>query len=274
MANAYTNMGRGSYKVRAIGCFCILSRFRALSSCLKISVIVPAFNEEKLIGASLASMRNAMAAFDEAGWQSELIVCDNNSTDRTAELARAAGAHVVFEPINQIGRARNSGAAVATGEWLLFIDADSHPSRELFADVVAAVRTGAFLYGGATIKMDRRHPVAQLMTGFWNCISRVKKYAAGSFILCDTAAFRKIGGFNLSLFAAEEIDLSVRLKVLARQSGKRGVILRKHPLVTSARKLELYSAREHAGFLIRTIFGWGRTLKDRDQCQPWYDGRR
>ena len=83
---------------------------------MKVSVIVPAFNEERVLEASLRSVRGAMAALDRAGWQSELIVCDNNSTDRTAEIARATGADVVFEPINQISRARNTGAARATGD--------------------------------------------------------------------------------------------------------------------------------------------------------------
>ena len=86
-------------------------------------------------------------AFDgSGGW--ELIVCDNNSTDRTVEIARAAGAQVVFEPHNQISRARNRGAGAATGEWLLFVDADSTPSRELFEDLREAIEGGRVLGGG------------------------------------------------------------------------------------------------------------------------------
>src|SRR5437016_2114818 len=96
-------------------------------------------------------MRSAMEAFAERGWPAELIVCDNNSEDRTAELARAAGARVVFEPVNQIARARNTGAARAAGEWLIFIDADSQPSRELFAEAADAMQGGRCLAGGATL---------------------------------------------------------------------------------------------------------------------------
>jgi len=76
---------------------------------MKISLIVPAFNEEKCIARSLRKIRAASDAFVSLGWDSEIIVCDNNSTDRTAEKARAAGATVVFEPVNQISRARNRG---------------------------------------------------------------------------------------------------------------------------------------------------------------------
>ena len=83
---------------------------------MKLSVIIPAFNEEKLIGKTLRAIREAAEVFAEMCWEFELIVCDNNSTDRTAELAQAAGARVVFEPINQIARARNKGAEAATGD--------------------------------------------------------------------------------------------------------------------------------------------------------------
>ena len=241
---------------------------------MKISFVVPAFNEEKLIGETLNSIRSALTAFQDKGWECELVVCDNNSTDRTAELARAAGATVAFEPVNQIGRARNKGAEAASGDWLIFVDADSLPNRELFAEVAAAIESGKFLFGGSTVKLAGHYFVASLVTGLWNTVSRVAKYAAGSFIFCETAAFRQIGGFDNRLFATEELDLSKRLKRLARATGKRGVILHRHPLVTSARKMHLYSAREHLWFLCRTVFGWGRTLNSREACHIWYDGRR
>ncbi len=96
---------------------------------MKISIVIPAFNEERLIEDTLASVREGMAELSRRGIESELIVCDNNSTDRTAEIARAAGAKVVFEPVNQIARARNCGAAAAGGDWLIFVDADSNPRQ-------------------------------------------------------------------------------------------------------------------------------------------------
>jgi len=241
---------------------------------LKISVIVPAFNEEKLIANSLASMREAMRAFGERGWETELIVCDNNSTDRTAELARAAGATVVFEPINQIGRARNRGAEAATGDWLVFVDADSHPSRELFQEVAAAIGSGKYLFGGATVKMAGRHYFASTATALWNQASRLLKYAAGSFIFCEAAAFRKIGGFDLNLFASEEIDLSQRLKKLARSEGRKAIILHRHPILSSDRKVKLYSTRELLALILRAAFFPSRTVRDQKACYAWYDGRR
>ena len=241
---------------------------------MKISVIVPAYNEEKLLGATLRSIQAAREAFDALSWESETVVCDNNSTDRTAELARAAGARVVFEPVNQIGRARNAGAGAATGDWFIFVDADSHPSPELFGDVVAALRAGQCLAGGSTVCLDGHYPLASFITRGWNLLSRLQKWAPGSFIFCEAEAFRAVGGFNQELYASEEIELFRRLKRLARQRGKRITILHRHPLVTSARKLHLYTPWEHLRFLGKTALLLGRPLRSREECLTWYDGRR
>jgi glycosyltransferase involved in cell wall biosynthesis len=241
---------------------------------MRISIIIPAFNEERLLGETLSRIQNAVAVFRQRGWEVELIVCDNNSTDRTAEIARNAGATVVFEPINQIARARNCGAQAALGDWLIFVDADSHPSKELFEDVAKQIESGRCLAGGCTMKLAGHYPRANFIASLWNGVSRAFRWVAGSFIFCEAGAFRRVGGFSNELFASEEIDLSKRLKKLARTERKKIVILHRHPILTSARKLHLYTAREHFLFLARTVLAGGKTLTNREACHTWYDGRR
>lgn len=241
---------------------------------MKISVVVPAFNEEKLLATSLRSIRLAAEAFHDRGWETELIVCDNNSSDRTAEVARAEGATVVFEPVNQIGRARNAGAAAATGEWLVFVDADSYPSRELFADTADAISSGKFIGGGVTVKMDEFFPVMAFLTWFWNWTSRLRKWCAGSFIFCEAGAFLTIGGFSAEFFVSEELDLSRRLVALGKSRGLRLAILHRHPLVTSARKVRLYKNRDYLRLMLKMLLTRGAAVKDRGACHIWYDGRR
>ena len=241
---------------------------------MRVSVIIPAFNEEQLLGESLRQVNAAMTAFARRNWPTELIVCDNNSTDRTAEVARAAGANVVFEPVNQIGRARNRGAEAATGDWLIFVDDDTHPSAELFDDVAAQIESRRCLAGGSTVRLEAGYPIGNLIMHLWNTVSRTFHLAAGSFIFCDAIAFRKVGGFDIEFYASEEIELSKALKKLARAERKKVVILHRHPILTSARKLRLYTARELFLFTIRTMFSGGKTLNSRESCHPWYDGRR
>lgn len=234
-------------------------------------MVVPAFNEERLLPETLAAIRAAAACFEATGW--ELIVCDNNSTDRTAAIAREAGARVVFEPHNQISRARNRGAQAATGEWLLFVDADSSPSDGLLQDLQRTIDGGDCLGGGSTIAAEG--PVAfRAAIRFWNALSRALGWAAGSFIFCRRDAFSEIGGFSEELYASEELDLSRRLKRLARRRRQRFVILHAHPLRTSTRKLQLYGWGEMFAFLGRALLRPHRSLRSREDCGPWYDGRR
>jgi glycosyltransferase involved in cell wall biosynthesis len=203
----------------------------------------------------------------------ELIVCDNNSTDRTAEIARAAGALVVFEPVNQIARARNRGAAAASGEWLVFVDADSYPSRELFSDLCTEIRNGT-LGGGATVAYPNTFLSVRIWIAAWNFLSRCARWAAGSFIFCEAAAFRELGGFDERFYAGEEIDFSRRLKRLARRRGRAMVILHRHPLATSERKADLYKWRDFFAFMLKMLLTGGRTLRRKEDCYFWYDGRR
>lgn len=231
--------------------------------------MVPAFNEERLLPGTLGHICAGLEVFQKHGWSHELIVCDNNSTDRTAAIAREAGARVVFEPVNQISRARNAGAAVATGDWLLFVDADSSPSAALLEDLADHIQAGDCIGGGSTVVLPDAPLSVRLWVAAWNALSRGASWVAGSFFFCEARAFREAGGFSEALYAAEEIDLSRRLKRLGKL-----VILHRHPLATSGRKAQLYTWREHLAFLFRFVRSGGRALRRREDCSVWYDGRR
>ena len=178
----------------------------------------------------------------------------------------------------RLGRIQALRRGLADREVELVADLQVHPKPgsgvEHLADVAGQILSGNCLAGGATIRLEEKHFIAGLVTRLWNCASRFFKLLAGSFIFCETAAFRKIGGFSHELFAAEELELSKRLKKLARETGKRIVILHRHPLVTSARKMRLYTMREHLRFLARVFFSRGRALNKREAAHLWYDGRR
>ena len=240
-----------------------------------LSITVPAYNEEKIIAECVRNLRAACSQVLPDGGSFEIIVVDNNSSDRTAELARAQGARVVFEPRNQIARARNCGARAASGEWLLFVDADSTVPPLLLRDTLQAIETGRVIGGGATLRFP---PGAAWLMRFsaaaWNVISRLFRLAPGSYLFCHAEAFHEAGGFDETLYASEEIALSRELKRLASRRRLRFAILTRHPFLTSDRKWRLFGA----GALLRGLFRFAlaprKSVRDRDRCDFWYDSRR
>ncbi len=241
---------------------------------MKVSVVIPAFNEEKLLGACIDSARAAFAA-QSSGLEHEIIVCDNNSTDGTAALAAARGIKTVFEPLNRIAGARNRGAAAASGDWLLFIDADSRLSAATLAETLRLMKTGAVCAGGALVAFDPPPPAwGAALTWLWNFISRTFRLAAGSYMFCRRDAFVALGGFNPWLYAAEELELSEALKRwgAARGLGFKIITTARH--TSSARKFRMYGA---GGFFIE-LFSFLRgpfsAIKDPARLKIFYGGKR
>lgn len=241
---------------------------------MHLSIVIPAFNEELLILDCLNSIAESIHANAKSGFTHEVIVVDNNSTDKTAQLARQAGTQVVFEPINQIGRARNTGAAAAEGDWLLFVDADSLLNPGMVADILRMIESGQYVGCGSVMHMPGLPWWGNAAMRLWTVLSVTFRWASGALVVCRTDAFRDVGGFNQELFAADEIDLSQLLKQWGRKRHLKFTILTRHPLVTSPRKVQLYSGREIAGQLFSVMFSPRKTLQDKKKLPIWYDGRR
>ncbi len=239
-----------------------------------LSIIIPAFNEESLITQCLQSVSASLAANQQPNFTYEVIVVDNNSTDATAKLAKQAGARVVFEPINQIGRARNVGAAAATGEWFLFLDADSLLNPGMVADIFQLIKQGKSVGCGSAMHMPGLPWWGSAVLYLWTAMSICFRWASGALVVCRADAFREVGGFNQELYAADEIDLSNLLKKWGKKRGLKFSILTQHPLETSSRKTRLYTRREIAGQFARLIFSPRRTLQNKKSLSIWYDGRR
>jgi len=241
---------------------------------MKLSVIIPAYNEEKLIAYCLENLAVALASVTDPVFESELIVVDNNSTDRTAEIAKKAGAAVVFEPINQIARARNRGTEAAAGEWLLFVDADTWPGVAVLRNLRAVIERGGAVGGGSTMRIDSIPRAARILEMLWNFISPRFGWAAGGFFFCRADAFHELGGFSGELFASEEIDFSRRLGRWGRARGLHFVILKGSPVLSSGRKAKIYSGREMLVHTWRMFRNPRKALRSREDCKIWYDGRR
>ena len=229
------------------------------------SVVIPAFNEARFLPATLAALEAAMADVESVG---EVIVVDNNSTDGTAALAIEGGARVVFEPVNQISRARNKGASSASGKYLIFIDADTSVSASLLNNALAALDSGTVCGGGARVAINHPNLLLNGAVATWNVIGKASKIAAGCFMYCRADAFVEVGGFSEAVYASEEIWLSLALKKWGRQHQQTFLIL-EDKAHTSSRKMDWMSALDIAkqGFVL-LVFPFA--VRSKRFCRSWY----
>jgi glycosyltransferase involved in cell wall biosynthesis len=198
---------------------------------MDISVIVPAFNEEKRIRACLESIRAQRTARSY-----ELIVSDSNSTDRTVSIAEEYADKVVVCAERGTARARNEGARLADGDVLAFIDSDTMLLPGYLDTVYGALGDGRTLAVSCAFKFTRRSPkllVAEHATnGYYTLRSLFGAATLPGFNLCVRRdAFERLGGFRLCHL--EDLDMSIRL----RQAGKT-VYLARRKVITSSRRLE------------------------------------
>jgi glycosyltransferase involved in cell wall biosynthesis len=230
-----------------------------------ISFIVPAFNEELELPASLEAIR---VAAETAKQSFEIIVVDDASTDTTAEIARRAGARVVTVSYRQIAAVRNAGARAAGGDILFFVDADTRIMPAHVTGALAALKAG-YSGGGARVKAEGPIPLwGRVFIRFFCTIYFALNLGAGAFLFTTRQNFLAFGGFDQQFFAGEELYFTMALKTLGRFK------LLREPIVTSGRKLRLYSGRAVAGRLFSLMLGGPQAVRSRERLGIWYDGKR
>jgi glycosyltransferase involved in cell wall biosynthesis len=230
------------------------------------SFIIPAHNEEFQLGGALKSVHAAARA---ASLPYEIVVVDDASTDRTAEIAKTAGARVVPVHLRKISAVRNAGARAAKGEAFLFMDADTRVTAEVVQAAETALRAGA-VGGGAWVRFnDPINPFIRVLLPTFNIFYMgIMGWAAGCFVFAERRAFEAVGGFDESLYATEEIFLSRALK-------KRGRFVIVRPSVlTSSRKLKMYSMWSIVPLFLKFLRYGPGLMHQRRGLDWWYEGKR
>ena len=231
------------------------------------SIIIPAFNEEELLGSTLKHVREAMSKLSLDG---EIVVVDNNSTDKTSEIADSFGVVKVFEPINQISKARNTGAKASKGKYLVFLDADSILSFDLLSEAFSILSSEKYVGGGVLLKFTGNEGrTVRIFSSIWNFFSKHFNLAAGSFIFCTREAFEAVGGYSEKIYASEDVWFSDALKKWGRKRKLKFKVITNNKLETSARKFNSYSPLKLYSYLfLFMIFPFSVFMKR--LCGIWY----
>ena len=236
-----------------------------------LSVIIPAWNEEKYIGRAIDSLRHAAAVYQRQRRATvEIIVVDNNSSDRTGDVAREHGAVVVHEPVNNIGKARNAGVRAARGKFLAFCDADNQVTENLLVLIHDHLEDPKIAGGGTWIEPERRNLKINFFYFIWGIYVRASGVGVG-MMHCRKADFDSFGGFDETIYAAEDVQLAYDLKKVGRPRGQKFNLIKKGWIITSTRKIEQTPLLTMIAKLIGFGFGLQRKIRSKEYCEHWYE---
>lgn len=203
---------------------------------MKLSVVIPAHNEETFIASCISSVKRS-AAF--AGTNVEIITVLNRCTDRTKSIVQAMGASFVENDFRNLSRIRNAGVHSASGEIVITIDADSRMSLMHISEVIRLISSGMFVGGGTPIHFDRKSLGIRVTQLFLDALVSVTGLPCGSFWF-EKDSFLKIGGFNEGIPFGEDIDFAKKLSRYGWTIGKKYGCLAQSHISTSARKFERF----------------------------------
>ncbi len=175
------------------------------------SIIIPARDEEGRIGRCISSILSS-----ELSAESDITLVDDNSSDRTAAVARELGAHVLEAPgSHRIGALRNLGARSSRGDVIVFLDADMIVPRDWLV-IARAHFSGGFQ--GAFGLLNVPPPEAGWVARTWcdrirfpTGISKETSFLAGRNIFVNRTVFEAAGGFSENLLAGEDKDFCLRI---------------------------------------------------------------
>jgi rSAM/selenodomain-associated transferase 2 len=223
---------------------------------MRVAIVVPTLNEESTIARTLPAAQAALAALaarEPRAADSELVVADGGSRDRTVAVAGALGARVVACPAGRGGQL-NRGAAATTAEILLFLHADTTLPEGALAAIRAALGgedgSRPAIGGAFLVRFDESRPLLRLGAWLINQRTRATRLPLGDQAHFVTrAAFEQLGGYR-DWPILEDLDFAWRL----RRHG-RTVILRQRVTTGARRFVELGVARTVAtNWLIWLLF--------------------
>lgn len=247
----------------------------------RISLVIPAFNEEEFLPALLDSVELARGRYAGGPREVEVIVADNSSTDRTAEIARSRGCVVAHVNKPVIAASRNGGARAATGDIVAFIDADCTIHPETF-NVIDETMSSPKVIAGATSARFSRSSLGIAATALMGQIVFFFANLDIGVVFCRKEDWEAVGGYNEDLKCAEDVEFLVALKKLGKTRGQKFVRARGARAVTSARKFDSrgdwhYFFMGPPSALFYMIFNRAALQKkmgDSRISEYWYDVRK
>jgi glycosyltransferase involved in cell wall biosynthesis len=202
----------------------------------RISLVIPAYNEQALLPALLETVEVARRRYSFGSDEIEVVVADNASSDSTASIALSHGCKVASVSKRSIAAARNGGATLAKGRVLAFVDADSLIHPETFNAIERAMSTEGVLAGATGVRAGRMSPAIAVLVAM-TVPFRAMGIDSG-VVFCWKEDWKTVGGFDETQLISEDIRFLFALKKLARARKQRLLCPKGAKATTSTRKFD------------------------------------
>ena len=240
----------------------------------RFSLVIPAYNEANWLPALLDTVDAARAHYRGGRDAIEIIVADNASTDETAAIAAVRGCRVTLVEKRAIASARNGGAAIAQGEIICFIDADSRIHADTFNAIDDTLAHGNVIVGATGVRPDR-WSLGIIATWIMALPIVYMTGVDAGVIFCRRADFEAVRGYDESLLYAEDIQLLLDLKRLGRTRRQGFRRARGAITYTSTRKFDKHGDWHYLTMMPRIGFWmlFDKKRVDHETRAYWYEDR-
>ena len=238
----------------------------------RYSLIIPAYNEERLLGRLLDSVDAARATYG-GGDAVEVIVADNASTDRTAVIAATRGCRVIAVEKRVIAAARNAGARAARGEFLAFVDADAQVHPDTFVEIDRALADPRVVAGATGARLERW----SIGIAFTYAMIVPIVFLTGmdtGVVFCRKQDFEAVGGYDESRLVAEGVAFLWALRSLGKARGQRLTRATRAKAVASTRKFDEFGDWHFFSVAIEALRHLMRRDLTRFTASYWYKPNR
>jgi glycosyltransferase involved in cell wall biosynthesis len=217
---------------------------------IRISVVIPAFNEQDYLPSLLDSIEQARASYTGGRDTIEVIVANNQSTDATESIALERGCRVVSVDKRSIAAARNGGANIATGSVLCFVDADLVIHPQSFNAIDSAMSDGQICGGATGWQLERYSAGLRATATLMLCLTRLAGVNAG-MVFCRANIFKEIGGYNENKKYAEDVEFFRAMRKFGKKKRLKTLLSTETPAIVSTRKFD-----KHGDWHMFRMFLW------------------
>ncbi|MBI1783991.1 glycosyltransferase [Candidatus Sumerlaeota bacterium] len=241
----------------------------------RFSLVIPAYNEAAYLPRLLDTIDAARARYRGGAEAVEVIVADDASTDRTAEIARARGCVVQFVEKRVIAASRNGGARAARGEFLCFCDADMRIHPETFNVIEDRMDSGKVVAGATGVRLERMSLGLAVTYALMVPMVWVMKMDTG-VVFCRREDYLAIGGYNEEKIFAEDVQFLMDLRRLGKSRGQNLCRATEAKALSSTRKWDKHGEWHQLRmmFLYLIMRPFNANVMDDFAKRYWYDDPR